>query len=114
MLESITMSDNDTTLSIMEIVGMLYTFSVMITLLKKLLRVFALSLDDVAIFLSNFSNDGIILLEVSLLAYFQKDVGLFLMLSAFHTARHGTARHGTALYFSKKIIIFLRAIACRC
>ena len=56
--------------------------SVMKTLFQKLLTVSALSSDDVAIVLSNFSNDGIILLEVSLdLAYFQNVFGLFLMLS---------------------------------
>ena len=56
--------------------------SVMKTLLKKLLIVSALSSDDVAIVLSNSSNDGIILLEVNLdLAYFQNVFGLFLMLS---------------------------------
>ena len=56
--------------------------SVVKTLLKKLLRVSALSLDDVAIVFSKFSNDGIILLEVSPdLAYFQNVFGLFLMLS---------------------------------
>ena len=56
--------------------------SVMKTLFQKLLTVSALSSDDVAIVLSNFSNAGIILLEVSLdLAYFQNVFGLFLMLS---------------------------------
>ena len=56
--------------------------SVMKMLLKKLLRVSALSLDDVTIVLSNFSNDGILLLETSLdLAYFFTDFGLFSMLS---------------------------------
>ena len=56
--------------------------SVMKTLFQKLLTVSASSSDDVAIVLSNFSNAGIILLEVSLdLAYFQNVFGLFLMLS---------------------------------